>query len=115
MCNLLCMYGWIYMCWIFILKESCDIFAMIIVGYKKNRIKKRRCRLFAVHGRRQRPLCHRWQTAKGAHGAHLCFLRDGPFGKFAYRGGRQSQANGKDFAFAVRRADGKKERALTYS
>ena len=39
----------------------------------------------------------------------------GPFGQVAYRGGRQSQADGKDFAFAVRRADGKKERALTYS
>ena len=40
---------------------------------------------------------------------------DGPFSQFAYRGGRQSQADGKDFAFAVRRADSKKERALTYS
>ena len=76
--------------WIFIVKESSDIFAVIIVGYKKNRIKKRQCRLFAVRRGRQRHLCHRWQTAKGARGAHLCFLRDGPFGKFAYRGGRQS-------------------------
>ena len=40
---------------------------------------------------------------------------DGLVGQFAYRGGRQSQADGKDFAFAVRQADGKKERALTYS
>ena len=40
---------------------------------------------------------------------------DGPFGQFAYRGGRQSQADAKDFAFAVCRADGKKEGALTSS
>ena len=51
-----------------------EIFVVIIVGYKKNRTKKRQCRLFAIRGRRQRPLCRRWQTAKGAHGAHLCFL-----------------------------------------
>ena len=83
---------WIYMCWIFMwwIYMCCEIFAVIIVGYKKNRTEKRQCRLFAVRDRRQRPLCRRWQTAKGAHGAHLCFLRDGPFGKFAYRGGRQS-------------------------
>ena len=47
--------------------------------------------------------------------APTCASWDGPFGQFAYRGGRQSQADGKDFAFAVRRADGKKEQALTYS
>ena len=67
---------WIYMCWILMwwIYMCCEIFVVIIVGYKKNRTKKRQCRLFAVRGRRQRPLCRWWQTAKGARGAHLCFL-----------------------------------------
>ena len=48
MCNLLCMYGyicagyllcWIYMCWL-LWYICCDIFPVIIVGYKKNRIKE---------------------------------------------------------------------------
>ena len=70
-------------------------------------------------------LCRPWRTAKtplpsvadgkGGMWRPPVLPGDGPFGQFAYRGGRQSQADGKDFAFAVRRADGKKERALTYS
>ena len=93
----------------------CEIFVVIIVGYKKNRTKKE-----AVQA-----LCRPRQTAKiplpsvadgkGGTWRPPVLPGDGPFGQFAYHGRRQSQADGKDFAFAVRRADGKKERALTYS
>ena len=58
----------------------------------------------AIGGRRQR-----------GHMAPTCASWGGPFGQFADSGERQSLADGKYFAFAVRRADGKKERALMYS
>ena len=85
----------------------CEIFVVIIVGYKKNRKKRGSAGSlpsaadgkdpFAVGGRRQR-----------GHVAPTCASWGGPFGQFADSGERQSLADGKDFAFAVRRADGKK-------
>ena len=65
------------MCWIGdmeIYLYMSYIFAVKIVGLKKNRKKETICRLFAICHRRQRALCHQQQTAKRTRGSHLCKL-----------------------------------------
>ena len=107
---------WIYMCWIFMwwIYMCCEIFVVIIVGYKKNRTKKRQCRLFAVRGRRQRPLCRRWQTAKGARGAHLCFLGMDHLANLPTVADDKAKLMAKTLPLPSAVADGKKQRALTH-
>ena len=111
MWNLLCMYGWNYVCMdeTYVLDISyvcCEtfpvkyiyisyiyhIFAVKMLGYKKKQNKKRQCRLFAVCHQRQRNLCRLPQTAKWTRGSNLCnlgALGADPFGHFAVCGRRQ--------------------------
>ena len=104
---------WIYMCWL-LWYICCDIFPVIIVGYKKNRIKRGSAGslpsaadgkdTFAIGGRRQRghvaPTCASWEMG---HLANLPTVADG-----------KAKLMAKTLPLPSAVADGKKQRALTH-